>query len=313
MSSPVKVKAAIPKNESLSRIYRARFLILLLSPALIYYLLFEYLPMFGLVVAFKDYNVFRGLWESEWVGLKYFNIFFSNPDFWPLLRNTFLLGFYSLIWGFPAPIVLALLLNELRNSVFKRVVQTVSYLPHFLSNVVIASLIVMMLSPTTGLVNKMLGVFHIEPIYFLSIPEYFRTIYVASGIWQGLGWGAIIYLAALTTIDPHLYESADLDGAGRWRKMWSISLPGIVPVIIVLLILNIGSLFGIGFEKVLLLYTPMTYSTADILSTYTYRTGLLKGNFSYATAIGLFNGITSFILIYCSNYLARKLKETSLW
>ncbi|MBO9610779.1 MAG: sugar ABC transporter permease [Paenibacillaceae bacterium] len=311
MPAPDNVKAIAPSGWS--RISRARYLILLLSPALLYYSLFEYLPMFGVVVAFKDYNVFRGLWQSEWVGFKYFAIFFRNPDFWPLLRNTFLLGFYSLIWGFPAPIVLALLLNELRNSLFKRIVQTVSYLPHFLSNVVIASMIVMMLSPTTGLVNKMLGALRIEPIYFLSIPEYFRTIYVSSGIWQGLGWGAIIYLAALTTIDPHLYESADIDGAGRWRKMWSISLPGLVPVIVVLLILNIGSLLGVGFEKVLLLYTPMTYSTADILSTYTYRTGLQRGNFSYATAIGLFNGVTSFILIYCSNYLARKLKETSLW
>ena len=292
---------------------KARYLILLVLPALVYYAIFEYGPMFGLVVAFKDYNVFKGIWESKWVGLKYFRIFFSNPDFWPLFRNTFLLGFYSIVWGFPAPILLALLLNEIRHVVFKRVVQTVSYLPHFLSNVVVASMVIMLLSPTTGLVNKIIVSLGFKPIYFLAIPEYFRTIYVASGIWQGIGWGTIIYLAALTSIDPHLYESAELDGAGRWRKMLHISIPGITPVIIVLLILNIGSLLAAGFEKVILLYNPLTYSTADILSTYTYRTGLMQGNFSYATAIGLFNGVTSFILIYVSNFLARKFRSTSLW
>jgi len=295
------------------RIVKARYLILLLIPAFVYYVIFEYGPMFGLVVAFKNYNVFKGIWASDWVGFRYFEIFFSNPDFWPLLRNTFLLGFYSIVWGFPAPIFLALLLNEIRNSIFKRVVQTVSYLPHFLSNVVIASMVVMFLSPTTGLVNKLIVSLGFDPVYFLAIPEYFRTIYVASGIWQGIGWGTIVYLAALTAIDPHLYESADLDGAGRWKKMWHISIPGITPVIIVLLILNIGSLLATGFEKVILLYNPLTYSTADILSTYTYRTGLQQGNFSYATAIGLFNGLTSFILIYVSNFLARKFRETSLW
>jgi putative aldouronate transport system permease protein len=292
---------------------KARYLILLVLPALVYYAIFEYGPMFGLVVAFKDYNVFRGIWESKWVGFKYFRIFFSNPDFWPLFRNTFLLGFYSIVWGFPAPILLALLLNEIRNVVFKRVVQTVSYLPHFLSNVVVASMVIMLLSPTTGLVNKIIASLGFKPIYFLAIPEYFRTIYVASGIWQGIGWGTIVYLAALTAIDPHLYESAELDGAGRWKKMWHISIPGITPVIIVLLILNVGSLLATGFEKVILLYNPLTYSTADILSTYTYRTGLQQGNFSYATAIGMFNGVTSFILIYFSNMIARRIKGTSLW
>ena len=301
------------KNGLRKRLYDARYLLLLVFPALVYYAVFEYAPMFGLVVAFKNYNVFKGIWASEWVGFKYFRIFFDNPDFWPLFRNTFLLGFYSIVWGFPAPIVLALLLNEIRHAVFKRVVQTVSYLPHFLSNVVVASMVIMLLSPTTGLINKIIVSLGFKPIYFLAFPEYFRTIYVASGIWQGIGWGTIVYLAALTAIDPHLYESAELDGAGRWRKMWHISLPGITPVIIVLLILNVGGLLSTGFEKVILLYSPLTYSTADILSTYTYRTGLQQGNFSYATAIGMFNGVTSFILIYAANLLARRIKGTSLW
>ncbi|WP_310735515.1 ABC transporter permease [Cohnella herbarum] len=292
----------------------SKYLLLLFLPTALYYLIFEYGPMFGIVVAFKDYNTFAGVWASDWVGLKYFRIFlFENPDFLKLLRNTFLIGVYSLVWGFPAPIVLALFLNELRSNIFKRVVQTVSYLPHFISNVIIVSMIVMFLSPDGGLINKLIGLFGEEPIYFLSKSEMFRTIFVSSGIWQGVGWGTIIYLAALTSVDPHLYEAAELDGAGRWKKMIHVSLPGIVPIIIILLILNIGGLLGTGFEKVFLLYNPMLYETADIFSTYTYRVGLLQGNFSYATAIGVFNGVVGFVLIVLTNYIARKTRETSLW
>jgi putative aldouronate transport system permease protein len=296
------------------RLNDSKYLFLLFLPAALYYLIFEYGPMFGIIVAFKDYNVFQGIWASDWVGFKYFRIFlFENPDFPKLLRNTVLIGVYSLVWGFPAPILLALLLNELRNVLFKRIVQTVSYLPYFISNVVIASMLVMFLSPDGGLINSFLGIFGVEPIYFLALPEMFRSIFVASGIWQGVGWGTIIYLAALTSIDQHLYEAAELDGAGRWGKMLHISIPGIVPVVIILLILNIGGLLGTGFERVFLLYTPLTYETADIFSTYTYRVGLLQGNFSYAAAIGVFNGVVGFILIIAANYAARKTQETSLW
>ncbi|WP_127588319.1 ABC transporter permease [Paenibacillus koleovorans] len=291
-----------------------KYLLLLFLPAFLFYAIFEYGPMFGILIAFKDYNVFQGVWASDWVGLKYFKIFiFENPDFTVLLKNTVLIGLYSLIWGFPAPIILALLLNELRSVVFKRFVQTVSYLPHFVSNVVIASMVLLFLSPDNGLLNQIIGYFGVEPIYFMAKSELFRTVYVASGIWQGVGWGTIIYLAALTAVDPSLYEAAEIDGASRWRKMWHISLPGIVPVIVVLLILNIGGLLGTGFEKVYLLYNPMTYSTADIFSTYTYRVGLMQGNFSYATAIGVFNGLVGFFMIVGANYLARKTRETSLW
>ncbi|OUS77780.1 sugar ABC transporter permease [Paenibacillus sp. MY03] len=304
----------IRRRPFLKRLDDSKYLLLLFLPAALFYLIFEYAPMFGIVVAFKDYNTFAGVWASDWVGFKYFKIFlFENPDFLVLLRNTFLIGVYSLVWGFPAPIILALLLNELRSSIFKRTVQTVSYLPHFVSNVVIVSMITMFLSPDGGLVNKIIGIFGADPVYFLSKSEFFRTIYVSSGIWQGVGWGTIIYLAALTAVDPHLYEAAELDGAGRWKRMLHVSIPGIVPVIIILLILNIGGLLGTGFEKVFLLYNPMVYETGDIFSTYTYRVGLLQGNFSYATAIGVFNGVVGFILIVATNRLAKRTQETSLW
>jgi len=304
----------VRKRPFLKRVNDSRYLLLLFLPAALYYLIFEYGPMFGIVVAFKDYSVFKGVWASEWVGLKYFETFlFDNPDFMELLRNTFLIGVYSLVWGFPAPILLALLLNELRSGFFKRFVQSVSYLPHFISNVIIASMIVMFLSPDGGLINRIIGLFGVEPIYFLSNADYFRTIYVSSGIWQGIGWGTIIYLAALTSIDPHLYEAAELDGAGRWKKMRYVSLPGLVPIMIILFILNIGMLMNTGFEKVFLLYNEMVYETADIFTTYTYRIGMLQGNFSYATAIGVFNGVVGFVLIIITNYVARKTRETSLW
>jgi putative aldouronate transport system permease protein len=303
------------RKRFLKRLYESRYLWILITPALIYYALFEYGPMFGLVVAFKDYQVFKGIWQSEWVGLKYFRILIlENPDFWPLVRNTFLLGFYSLLFGFPPSIILALLLNELKSVKFKRIVQTVSYLPHFISNVIVTSMVLMFLSPDGGMVNVALEkLFGLEPIYFMSKPELFRTVYIASGIWQGAGWGSIVYLAAISGIDPTQYEAASLDGAGRWRKMWHITIPGIMPIMVVLLILNIGGLFSTGFEKVMLLYNPMTYETADIFSTYTYRAGMQRGNFSYATAVGMFNGTISFILIIFANSFARRVRETSLW
>lgn len=303
----------LKKTGFLPRLFENKYLFLLLLPCLLYYTLFHYLPMFGLVISFKDFNLFRGVWASPWVGLKYYNMFFANPDFLKLLRNTFLLGLYKLIFGFPAPIVLALLLNEMKNALFKKFVQTVSYLPHFISNVVVAGMVILFLSPTTGLVNKLLRVFQMEPVHFMVQPDYFRAIYVASEIWQHTGWEAIIYLAALTVIDPQLYEAAEMDGAGRLRKIWHVTLPGIAPAIFILGILNIGKIFEIGFEKVYLLYNPITYETADIISTYVYRTGLVQGNYSYASAIGLFLGVISFVFLFFANFFARKTGQTSLW
>jgi putative aldouronate transport system permease protein len=269
--------------------------------------------MFGLVVSFKDFNVFKGIWASEWVGFKYYSMFFENPDFLKLIRNTFLLGIYKLLFGFTAPIVFALLLNEVKHAVFKRFVQTVSYLPHFISNVVVASMVIMFLSPTGGIVNRFINVFGFQPVNFMMDKELFRAIYVISDIWQHMGWSAIIYLAALTTIDPQQYEAAELDGANRWGKLLHVTLPGITPAIVIMFIMDVGHILDIGFEKVFLLYNPATYETADIMSTYVYRIGLVQGNYSYAAAIDLFTSIISFVFVFSANYLSRKAGESSLW
>ncbi|ETT69738.1 binding-protein-dependent transport systems inner membrane component [Paenibacillus sp. FSL R7-277] len=286
---------------------------LLFLPCLLYYLIFRYAPMFGLVITFKDYNLFKGIWASDWVGLKYYRMFFENPDFWPLMKNTLLLGLYKLVFGFPAPVILAILLNEVRKAAFKKFVQTVSYLPHFISNVIVASMVIMFLSPTGGLINNLLGTFGIGPINFMNEPGMFRGIYVLSEIWQHIGWETIIYLAALTAIDPQLYEAADMDGASRMRKIWHVTLPGISPAIVITLILNIGKVLEIGFEKVFLMQNPAIYDTADIISTYVYRVGMEQGNFSYGASIDLFMGIISLIFIYSANYISRRVSETSLW
>lgn len=292
---------------------QSKYLLLMFLPCFLYYLIFKYLPMGGIVISFKDYNLYKGILESKWVGFKYYEMFFKSPDFWILLRNTFLLGLYKLVFGFPAPIILALLLNEVKRAFFKRFVQTVSYLPHFISNVVVAGMVIMFLSPSGGMVNKMIESLGFTPIHFMVNPELFRSIYVTSEIWQHVGWETIIYLAALTSIDPALYEAADIDGASRWNKLWNVTLPGIAPAIIILFILNVGRVLEIGFEKVFLLYNPATYSTADILSTYVYRTGLINGNFSYAAAIDMFTGVICLIFIYSANALSRRMSETSLW
>lgn len=307
--------AQTPKRTTFRRkLYESKYLLLLALPCLLYFLVFHYIPMFGILISFQKYNLFRGVWHSEWVGFHYYEMFFQNPDFFKLLRNTFLLSFYTILFGFPAPIVLALLLNELRHAVFKRFVQSVSYLPHFISNVVVVSMITVFLSPSGGIVNRVIESLGLSAVNWLILPEWFRTIYVASGIWQGIGWSSILYLAALTAIDPYLYEAAEMDGAGRFRRMWHISLPGILPVVIMLLILDIGHMLEVGFEKVLLLQNPATYETADIISTYVYRVGLVQGNYSYATAIGLFTGIVNMILLVGANAFSRKVaKESSLW
>jgi putative aldouronate transport system permease protein len=300
-------------SRQLKRLNESKILLMMFIPALVHLIIFEYVPMFGIAVAFKDYNLFKGFWASPWVGFKNFKILFKNPDFPLLFRNTFLLGFYSLIYGFPAPIILSLLLNEVRCIPFKRFVQTVSYLPHFISNVVVASMVLLFLSPDGGMINVVIEKLGGTSVYFMSKPELFRPIYIATGIWQGIGWGTIIYLAAIAGVDVNLYEAAELDGAGRWRKMWHVTIPSIIPVIIILLIMNMGSIMSIGFERVLLLHNPLTYETADIFSTYTYRVGLRSGIFSYATAVGLFNSVMSLLLIITANYAARRWLQTSLW
>ena len=300
--------------QSLSRrLVKSRTLLLMLLPCLAFFAIFHYLPMFGVVISFKDYNLFKGVFDSPWVGLKHYRTFFQSRDMWILVRNTFLLGFYSLVFGFPAPILLALSLNEVSRVRFKRLVQTVSYLPHFLSNVIVASMVIMFLSPSTGPVNKLIEALGMEAVNFMVKPGLFRPIYVISGIWQQMGFAAIIYLAALSSIPPELYEAAEIDGAGRLQRLWHVTLPGISETIVMLFILSTGTLMTIGFEKVFLLYNPAIYETADILSTYVYRIGLVGGNFSYAAAIDMFTSVVAMTFLLMANAMSRKFAGSSLW
>jgi len=282
-------------------------------PVMLFFVVFCYLPMYGAIIAFKDYNMVDGFLGSPWVGLYWFKKFFTDYTFLRILKNTLILSLESILWGFPAPILLALLLNELRCEKYKRCVQTVVYLPHFISVVVICGLIKDFVA-RDGVITLLLTQFGVENSNLLSYPEYFRTIYVSSGIWQEIGWGSIIYLSALTSIDPQLYEAATIDGAGKLRQTWNITIPGIMSTIIVMLILRVGQLMSLGYEKVMLLYSPITYETADIISTYVYRVGLLEGmQFSYTTAIGLFNSGVNLVLVLLSNKISNKLTGDGLW
>jgi putative aldouronate transport system permease protein len=269
--------------------------------------------MYGIVIAFKNYNIYTGINDSPWVGFKYFKEFFSSIFFWRLIRNTLLISLYGLVFGFPAPIILALLFNELKDGVFKRSTQTISYLPHFVSTVIIVSMFVQFLSPSRGLVNNIISMFGGEKVYFLGDPKYFRSLYTMMGIWAGVGWGTIIYLAAMTGIDPELYEAAIIDGCGHLRQVWHITLPCISSTIIIMLIFKVGQLLSVGAESIILMYNPAIYETADVISTYVYRRGLVEAQYSFAAAVGLFNSIAGLILITGTNAIAKKFSETSLW
>ncbi|WP_374707017.1 ABC transporter permease [Paenibacillus sp. J31TS4] len=292
-----------------------KVLYLLMLPGILYYLIFRYAPMYGVIIAFQDFSIGRGFAGSKFVGMKHFIEFFVNtPDSWKLIRNTVMLNVYDLLFHFPAPIVLALLFHELKSKGFKRFVQTISYMPHFLSTVVIAGIIVTFLNPQTGLLNFLLvKFFGIEPILFLGLPEWFRTIYVGSEIWQSVGWGTILYLAAIAGIDPALYEAAKMDGANRFQQMRHITFIGMLPVMIVLFVLRLGHFMETGFQKILLLYNPMNYETSDVINTFIYRRGILDADFSFATAVGLFQSAIGFVLVVVANRIIRKYSETSLW
>ena len=291
---------------------RNRYVYLMLAPVLAYYLLFHYGPMYGAQIAFKDFGPGQGIWRSPWVGLDHFKSFFSGFYFGRLMRNTLLINLLDLALGFPAPIILALLLNEVRRSAFKRAVQTITYMPHFISLVVVVGMLVDFLA-RDGLINNVLGAFGLPATPFLQRPEWFRILYVGSGIWQHVGWGSIIYLAALANIDPTLYEAAMVDGAGRFRQILHITLPGLAPTVIILLILRLGALMSVGFEKIILMYNSLTYETADVISTYVYRRGILEMNFGFSTAVGLFNSVINFALLVLANSVSRRISETSLW
>jgi putative aldouronate transport system permease protein len=284
----------------------------LLVLPVVFLLIFRYIPMVGNVIAFRRFRPGSSMFGDEWVGLRYFELFINDPNFWRAFWNTLILGFLLVVVVFPLPIILALMLNELRSRYVKRTVQTITYLPHFMSIVVVAGIVVE-LTAINGTVNQLIRAFGGDAISFMQQPGWFRQIFVTSEVWQTVGFGTILYLAALTTIDDQLYEAARIDGASRWRQTWHVTLPGIRPVIVVLGVLNIGTFMAVGFEKVLLLYNPLTYPTADVIATYVYRVGLSNGQYSYGAAIGLFEAVIGLILIFSANAIARRLTGSSLW
>jgi putative aldouronate transport system permease protein len=290
-------------------------LYLFLALPVIWLLVFMYYPMYGAQIAFRDFLPGRSILGSEWVGLANFTRFFDSPLFVRLIKNTFVLSFYSLVVGFPIPIILALSLNQLRTGIFKRSVQMISYAPYFISTVVMAGLILQFLDMRRGPLNLFLQAMGIDPVHFMGTADYFPSIYVWSGVWQNTGFGTIIYLAALTTIDPALHEAAVVDGANRLQRIWHIDVPGIMPIVMTLLILNMGQLTNVGFEKAFLLQNPLNLATSEVISTYVYKVGLAGGvaNFSYAAAIGLFNSVLGLVLLLAANQLSKKFSQNSLF
>ncbi len=291
--------------------YKALYFISI--PGILYFLLFKYVPLFGSVMAFQDYNIFKGYLGSPWVGLEHFQKMFQYTDFLRILKNTLLLAFYSLAISFPVPIILALLLNEIRKVLFKRVLQTVFYMPHFLSWVVIGGIAIEILSPRSGIVNNIITSMGFEPIYFMGEESYIRTILVSSGVWKDAGWGTIIYLAALTSINPELYEASEIDGAGRWKQTLSITLPALMPTITILFLLQIGHFMDFGFERVSIFLNTLNSGKGEILDTYIYTVGLLDRQYSYTTAIGLFKSVVGLVLIMTGNTLSKKMTGEGLY
>jgi len=291
-----------------------KFMLLMVTPLIIYYVLFRYLPMFGLAYAFSNLKPGR-LFELNWVGLRWFKEFFDSLFFGRVVSNTIILSSLSLIFSFPIPIIFALALNEVRSRhmPFKRVVQTVSYLPHFVSVVVVVGLLYNFFSPNYGLVNDILARLGYNKINFFSVPHWFRPMYIGSGIWQGFGWSSIIYVAAISGIDPQLYEAAAVDGASRWKQMRHITLPGIASTIVILLILAMGGLMSVGFDKIILMYNPATYSVSDVISTYVYRKGIVESRYSFGTAVDFFNSVINFTLVFSANWVSKKISNVSLW
>ncbi len=288
-------------------------LYLMLVPVILFYLVFHYAPMYGVQIAFKDFMASKGIWGSPWVGFKYFEKFFSSYYFERLLYNTISISFSQLLFGFPIPIILALMVNELKNGPFKKCVQNITYAPHFLSVVVLVGIVINFLNSERGIINHLINLFGGQSIDFLTEPQWFKPIYIISEVWQNTGWNSIIYISALAGIDPQLHESAKIDGAGRFARIIHINIPSILPTIVILLILNAGQIMNVGFEKVFLLQNDLNRSASDVISTFSYSIGIQGGQYSFASAIGLFNSIINFILLLFVNKLSKKLTETSLW
>jgi putative aldouronate transport system permease protein len=315
-AAAVKWNSVKSKRSLWTRVRLHKFYFLLMIPGFLYYIVFHYVPMFGIVIAFKDlspFDGFEGILSSPWVGFKHFQHFFESFYFWNVLGNTALISFYKLAFAFPAPIALALLINEVRSTSFKRWVQTISYMPHFISGVVLSGLVIMVLASDKGILNEIIAYFGGEKMNFLSSPDYFRRILVFTEIWHNVGWGTILYLAAMTGIDPQLYEAAKIDGASKWQQTRHITLPGIAFVIVLLLILNIGRFLDAGFELILLLYSPAVYQVGDIIDTYVYREGLIQLQYSFTSAVGLFKNVVGMFLILGANYIAKKWNQTGIW
>lgn len=301
------------KPTGLQAVKRDKWLYLLLVPGVLYFLIFKYWPMWGVFIAFKDYSPYLGFWQSEWVGFEYFKDFFMNPDFFRLLRNTLMLAALDLIFAFPAPLIVALMLNELRHAIYKRCIQTFIYVPHFVSWTIVVSMTFVFFTVDTGVMNKMLQSITGKEIAFLSDPEWFRPMIVLQSIWKETGWGTILFLAALPSVDQEQYEAAVMDGAGRLRRMWHITLPAIRSTIVVLLILRIGSFLNIGFEQIFLMTNSLNRSVAEIFDTYVYVVGITQGAYSYSTAVGLFKSVVGIILIFGANYIAKKFDQDGLF
>jgi len=293
--------------------YTNRYLLLMMVPGLLYYVLFKYAPMYGIIIAFKDFNIMQGIIASPWVGFKHFETLFRSPDFVRVFRNTLIISTYKLVFTFPAPIVLAILLNEVRITLFKRVIQTITYLPHFLSWVILSGIVINLLSPSTGLVNVILNSLGVKTIFFVGDPDWFRTVLVVSGAWKEVGWGTIIYLAALASVDSQLYEAAVLDGANRFKQTIHVTLPSIVPVIVIMFIFAIGAIVSDDFDQIFNLYNPAVYSVSDVFSTYVYRMGLENMMYSFSTAMNMFKNVIAFGLVIGTNYIVRRFSDYGLW
>jgi putative aldouronate transport system permease protein len=307
---PVKMKY---KNSLMKELIKNKYMYLFLLPAFLWFFVFYYIPIYGITIAFKDYSLTKGILGSSWVGFENFERMFKSPEFTRVLRNTIVIAFLKLIFVYTSGIFLALALNELLHDKFKKIIQSITYLPHFLSWVIIGSIMVELLSPSSGLVNYIIMAFGGKSIYFLAETEWFVPILILSDVWQSVGWGSIIYLAAIAGVDPQMYEAATVDGAGRFKKIWHVTLPSISSVIIIMMIFNIGNMMNAGFDQIFNLYNPAVYEVADIIDTYVYRVGLVQMNFSFSTAVGLFKNAIGLILVLIVNRLANRFGQTGLW
>ncbi|MDD9267173.1 ABC transporter permease [Paenibacillus sp. GCM10023248] len=316
-AQPRLTAAAVPKQgywfRLRDRMLQHKYIYMLALPGILYFILFKFVPLWGLLLAFKDYNPYSGFWGSEWVGLNHFIQLFGDSNFYVMLRNTFAINIFGLVFMFPLPIILALMLNEVRHETFKRINQSIVYLPHFLSWVVVASMTFFILSTDVGIINKLITESGGESIAFLSNPNYFWWLITAQNMWKEAGWGTIIFLAAMAGVDPQRYEAAVVDGASRWRQIWHVTLPAIRPTILILLILRLGQMADVGFEQILLMINPLVISMAEVFDTYAYTQGILKGQISAGVTVGMFKGVVGFVLVMSSNYIVKKLGHDGIY